>query len=167
MFRKKLEVLLRYFGGGSSPPPISRFTPNRQLCSDLLVRLKSENFASYDPVVASTTNIVVLFPNIEAYTEYLVRLLTYLKQEKYINSMDVFAEERTTTVEKFIISNDGYYLNAEKAVARFKETALQLCEAMEPADTEEYGYFESAMRMLTDTFINLREVAEKLTAVSE
>lgn len=140
--------------------------PERKLCVELLQQLNVQQFALYQSSVGMEATVVPHFPNIEDYTTTLKEITKAIKAGRHILTERIKPSEARLTVDRFLVSNDGFYLDVEKAVGRFKEAALGLCTAMEPSDTEDSGYYEHHLRVLTKLFINLRQTTSGLIEVS-
>jgi len=144
----------------------SPFAPNRKLCETLLKELNSNKLTNYSVSVGLSITIQPLYPDIETYIKKLKEAVVIIKYDKKIPREWGIAESRSMTLDHFLITSDGYYVDVPKAVEIFKEAGIKLCEIMEESDTAQYGVPEYNLRMLTNLFINLREITKKLIEVS-
>lgn len=141
--------------------------PSRQVCRALIKELHEELFRFYKPAMGKTRMGVFLYPNIDLYTVKLREYYHLVVREKPIpNDWSEGLQEVHTSVDWFLTSADGFYLNVELAVSQFRQAALLLLEALAQADDVDYGVYEHNFRMLSKLFINLRSVTEDLIAVS-
>lgn len=140
--------------------------PERKLCEELVQSLNVPAFALYQSSEGMEVFIIPHFKNIEEYTTVLKEITRAIKLERHVLIDRIKPSETRLTIDRFLISNDGFYLDVEKAVGRFKEAALGFCKAMEPSDTEDSGYYEYNLRVLTKLFINLRITMSSLVEVS-
>jgi hypothetical protein len=140
--------------------------PNRQLCHDLLTQLSPALFRDYQPSMGLATMVAVPYPNVEAYTLKLKDAARVIKAGHYL-SPDWFSTETfDINLDRFLISDDGFYINHEEAITKFKGAGLQLCQLMEASDTAQHGIHEHNLRMLTKLFINMRILTTQLIAAS-
>lgn len=140
--------------------------PNRALCEALLRQLSAVHFRTYAPGVGLGLVFNPLYPNIERYTQKLNDTLRLLQEERPVPNTWVTEEETPISFDRFLTSDDGYYLDVPDAIARFQHAALAVCDAMRASDTATVGLAEHNLRMLTRLFINLREVITMLVEIS-
>jgi hypothetical protein len=140
---------------------------NRQVVEDFVKELNPDFFTNYKPTMGKQRQGVFLYPNIENYTNKVVELTRLIKQEKPIaTDWAEGVKEAHTSVDWFLTSADGYYINVHTAVHAFGQAVYNLCVALSPSDNVQYGVYEHNFRMLNKLFINLRSVMEDLIAVS-
>lgn len=142
------------------------YVSNRKMCEELLHELSVEHFSSYMPSNGLCISIATHYSNIEQYTQKLVEFAKYIERERIIQADWVLVQETVLSIDRFLISSDGYYLDVVKAILDFKTAGLQLCMFMERSDVELSGYYEHSLRMLTKLLINLRLVTTKLIEAS-
>lgn len=140
--------------------------PERALCEQLLLLLPVQQYLHYSASAGLSVYTGSMYANVEVYSKKLREVYAVVKQEKVIDPAVVAAEEVTMSVDRFLVSADGYYTNPVTAVANFRAAALQLCKAMRPADDQQFGVYEHNLRVLTRLFINLRFVTIDLIDVA-
>ena len=70
------------------------------------------------------------------------------------------------SVDRFLLSSTGYYIDNEREIAQLKNNVLELCALMIVSDTATHGLDEHNLRMLTKLFIDIKEIGTKLLEVS-
>lgn len=140
--------------------------PLRVLCEKMLHEITVPQFALYHSSSGQSTSITVPDSCMDNYIERIRSITKIVEKEVPLPSIDISAEMKVLTVDSFLVSADGYYLDAEKAVERFKVAGLKLCAAMEKSDLAEYGVNEHNRRIVSKLFINMREVSKALVEVS-
>jgi hypothetical protein len=162
-FKYQLEGLRRLFG---SAPQRLRTQPSRLKCLLLLRQLQPEQFSSYSARVGQTVMITVPYPHLEQYTSNLREASQMVQQDRTIPADWPSIAEHRLSLDRFLTSADGYYLQPQDSVEQFKNMATQLCEAMEASDEIAYGVPEHNLRMLTRLLINLESLTAALIEVS-
>lgn len=140
--------------------------PHRVRCMKMLTAIPVDQFALYHSSSGQSLTIEVPDNCLDHYIERINSITKIVEKEKPLPSIDISVEMKTLTVDNFLVSADGYYLDAEKAVARFKAAGLQLCAAMENTDDAEFGIHEHNRRIVSKLFINMRELSRTLIDVS-
>lgn len=158
--------MMRYHQITKSAAQLTEHQPSRKVCETLFNELRPEQFKAYNPFHGSSHALSPLYPGIETYTAKMKELTRLIKQDRSIPPDWNDSTPVDTVVDRFFVSNDGFYLDVIKAVSDFKEAGLQLCIAMQPADTETHGVYEHNLRMLTKLFVNMRHTATALMTVS-
>jgi hypothetical protein len=149
------------------PPPHSPVQhPNRLLVYGLLKQLNPQLFDRYLGVQGQVRHLQVYYPTIDAYTRALGEASQLAMTDQPIPPEWLKTDLQRVSVDRFLTSADGYYLNPRHAVERFQTVALQLCEAMEASDEVTYGVPEHNLRMLTRVFVNLQSLVAALIEVS-
>lgn len=94
--------------------------------------------------------------DIETYTRKVNYAADRVSKEKEI-PRDWYPETSTLmNLDRFLLTESGYYLDRVEAVTNLKKAALALCVAMEKCDTEPFGVYEHNKRMLTGLLKNLQ-----------
>lgn len=141
---------------------ILQHKPDRLLCKQLLTELNASSFKIYSPSLGVGILIQTRYNDIETYSAKLKSTSRLLKQGSLIpNNWDI-VNEQTISLDRFLISSDGYYLDIQKAISDFKTNGLEFCNLMEDSDTAQYGLPEHNLRMTTNLIINLTLVTKKL-----
>jgi hypothetical protein len=140
--------------------------PGRKVCEELLHHLSVPQFALYQASAGQGSFIVPHCINIEDYTTLLRETTRRIRKGKNALPEKLTRNSQSVSVDRFLTSSDGYYQDVEKAVGRFKIAAVDFCAIMAQSDTEESGYYEYNLRMLTKLFIDLRIVTGALIEVS-
>jgi hypothetical protein len=166
MLLKKLYRALRYQYLAHKFDGLSPLKPNRAACEITINELQSSFFQSYAPVIGASTFLHTYFPTIDAYTLALKELARQVKEERAIQPDWLTTPSQTVSVDRFLISGDGFYQDPVRAIEEFRQAGINLCQSMKESDTEEVGVYEHNLRMLTKLFINLRLVAWDLIKVS-
>ena len=161
MFKK----LLLFLGFKKTTVLISEHIPQRQICFELLTALRSGQFKNYNISKGLATLVTTQYASIDTYTQRLHTVTKLLKHEKTLTHEWGSVDGITISLDRFMISHDGCYLNAYEAVSNFKEAGLQLCIALEKSDGASAGLYEHQLRMLTKLLVNLRTITSKLIEV--
>lgn len=155
---------LRWRPQSKQAPPVS--SPRFELMRSLRA-LHPELFAHYRSVHGQGLFVEVLYPHIDQYTEALREYAQTVRDDRLVEPTSVPRETFRVSVDRFMTSADGYYLQPVLAVQRFKTMASQLCEAMEASDYAEYGPAEHNLRMLRSVLTNLHHLTTQLTQSTE
>lgn len=158
-WRKPPEVV-------AEPQPQAMLTPRLQ-CLSVVEKLNPDVFSLYEVDVGQAVFLRPQFDNIELYAERLREAAVLIERNRPIRNDWVPKDGRRMSVDTFLVSKEGYYLDYFKAVTRFKEAAEAFCKVMERTDDVSYGVQEHNGRMLYKLVVNVREVAEALNAVAE
>lgn len=140
--------------------------PQRIRCMKMLQAIPVVLFEHYHSSSGQSLTISVPDACLDHYIERIKSITKIVEKELPLPSIDISVEMKTLTVDNFLVSADGYYLDAEKAIARFKAAGLKLCAAMENTDDAEFGIHEHNRRIVSKLFINMREVSHTLIDVS-
>lgn len=163
---KYLFRIMRYQQILKESSLLSDKLPQRKLCIALLNELSEEHFFSYKPTNGKSVRNDFLYPSIDLYSRKMKEFTRYIKEEKAIPP-DWYTELITQqSVDQFLSSSDGYYVDVPKAITQFRQAGLQLCEALKESDTATYGIYEHNLRILTKLFVNLRHIAKDLINIS-
>lgn len=146
--------------------PNTRPQPDRLKCLQLFRRLQPAVFHHYSARLGQTIPLAVLYPRIDQYTDALKEASQMVRLDRAIPADWPSREEHRVSLDRFLTSMDGYYLNPQDVVTRFQSVAVELCEAMEASDELTYGVPEHNLRMLTRVLINLQTVAQALLDAS-
>ncbi|EKD22614.1 MAG: hypothetical protein ACD_84C00038G0011 [uncultured bacterium] len=138
----------------------------RKICEEYLGLLSPSIFNAYKPPNGLITFVRTPYKNLGEFTKKLIATNLLLKQSSIITPDWDNGAYRNITVDRFLITSEGFYADNVKAIADFKQAGLELCKLMVESDTAEFGKDEHNSRMLTKLFINLLEVAVKLNIVS-
>lgn len=139
--------------------------PHRLLCEMMLHEINVAEFALYQSTAAAGIHLRATDKTIEAYTERIRTIIKDLEKGRPVN-VEFDANIQTVSLEEFLTSSKGYYLDVEKAVQRLKESGYKLCDLMTKTDHADVGVDEYNRRALTKFFINLQQVAHVLVEVS-
>lgn len=141
--------------------------PERAALQELFTYLRPELFTAYKVHSGASTRMAVWTPNIDAYTSKLKEATALVAREQAVRPTWVGdAPHRDVSVDRFLESHDGYYVDQFKAVSEFRSAVLALCHALQPSDHLQYGVYEHNLRMLTRLLVNLRAVGIALMEVS-
>jgi hypothetical protein len=158
-FRKPPEV-------PAKPQPVAELTPRLQ-CLDTVEKLNPDVFSLYEVDSGQAVFVRPQFDNIELYAEKLREAAVLIERNRPIRNDWVPKEGQRISVDAFLVSKEGYYLDYFKAVGRFKEAAEAFCKVMERTDDVSYGVQEHNGRMLYKLVVNVKEVSEALNEVAE
>lgn len=162
-FKYQLEGLWRLLG--KAPTKVST-QPNRVRCLQLLYRLQPQLFSAYSARIGQTVLVTVPYQHIDQYVTALREASQMVRDDRAVPADWPSRAEHRVSLDRFLTSTDGYYLNPQEAVERFKTVAAQLCEAMEASDELNFGVPEHNLRMLTRLLINLQSLTQALLDVS-
>ena len=163
-FTKQIQVWRAQFANrkkGVSHPPTKRMQ-----CAEQLRRLTPERFIHYRPASGLGVKLSVCYPNIDVYARHLREIALLVESGGAVSPTQVKDADHVLTLDRFLTSADGYYLEVVPVVTQFKAHALHLCEALEAADYTTHGLPEHNLRMLTKLFSNVLLLATHLNEVS-
>ena len=159
-FRWRLKQIEKQF-------PFQPYKLNRKLCVALLTELNVVKFSKYDPHIGLSTNLKVRYTNIDDYVIKMKSAIRWLRLKNMIQpTWETGVTEVAISLDRFLVSSNGYYTDKQKSVDNFKHTALRLCELMVESDTAEFGLHEHNARMTTMMFSNIIEVTKVLINTS-
>lgn len=142
--------------------------PARHITLELLQQLIPESFVAYQVYTGAATRMQALARNIEAYTILLKAAYTEVANERAMTDPKWAAlTPHELSVDRFLVTEDGYYVDQIKAVQAFRSAGIDLCNALAPADQASSGVYEHNLRSLTKLLVNLRAVAVALLQVSQ
>ena len=146
----------------------SKSKANRKYCERLLKEISSDYFKTYKNHMWATIDITTLFSNIEEYTKRIKEICILLKNDRAISTtiLPNYHAEIPMTMDQFLTTNGGYYVDVEKAILEFKNAGLKLCAMLEASDNTTEGVHEHNFRMLTKLFVNVQQLTETLLEVS-
>ncbi|MNU19601.1 hypothetical protein D3C71_78320 [compost metagenome] len=144
----------------------TRSPTKRMLCVDELRRLTPERFIHYRPVDGLGVRLDVCYTSVDVYCQALRDFSVQIQEERAVSPTQVVEPSSSVSLDRFLISSDGYYLEPVSSIAMFKERALHLCDTMESSDYVEAGLAEHNARMLTKLFTNMLALTTCLNEVS-
>jgi hypothetical protein len=161
--RQKLEGLL------AQAAQLSPTNPSRALTEQLLQLLDPTDFASSNPDAAQAVFMQSLKPTAEQYSEFVSRCCALIQDERAIPASWITENDTSVyiSVDRFLISPDGYYVDQQSAVVKLREQGLRLLGALAAADNESVGTPAHNLRLLTKVLANLRAVTVALHQVCE
>lgn len=165
MWLKKLWLKLKYYWTKRSIASETGLS-QRQKNVMLLERLNPDQFSLYHFDHGVGVFFQTPYATIDKYAEKLKEASQIVRREKVISPGWVESNLSRVSVDGFLTSTEGFYLDNALAVKRFRDYALELCVAMEPADEAEYGVYEHNERMLTKLMNNIQLTTEALIEVS-
>jgi hypothetical protein len=145
----------------------SVLNPNRKLCLEVALALDVTKYKNYNPINGLSVLITTKYLDIESYTKKVKLTSLVLRENKMIPTSWDNVSTNTITLDRFLISSDGYYLDIEKAITKFKLACIELCTLLMDSDTAIYGIHEHNLRMLTMMLINIRGVLNTLIDASK
>lgn len=141
--------------------------PQRVQTLTQLYRFQPERYQHYSATQGQGRILSVPWPTLDEYTAALAEAAQTVRDDRPI-SPDWYPREIVqVSLDRFLTSKDGFYLDPPEAVAKFKHVAVQLCEAMESSDELTYGLPEHNLRMLARVLINLQSLTIQLAEAAE
>jgi len=146
----------------------SKSKANRKYCERLLQELSSDYFKDYQKHMWATIDTSALYLNIEEYSKRIKDICLLMKNDRPLPStvLPNYHAEIPLTMDQFLTTNGGYYVNVENAILEFKNAGIKLCTLLEKSDGATEGVHEHNFRMLTKLFINVQQLTETLIEVS-
>lgn len=166
MWFDKFLRMIRFHQTVKDTSQLSEHKPGRQICEELFSQLDPKQFKGYNPYYGMGVKFYPLYPNIDSYTNKLKELNRLIKQEKPIPPDWNDSVENEVSVDRFMISSDGFYTDILQSVSQFQEAGYNLCLSLKESDTEQFGMQEHNLRVLTKLFVNMRSTATILINVS-
>jgi len=145
---------------------LSPNNPNRKFTEDLLSNLSVDYFLDYSPVRGLSTFVDTRYGNIDLLNNKIKEAIRLIKGGTPIPTNFGIDEISTVSIDRFLISSDGYYIDIYVAINDLVKYGLNLCKLMEDSDTVDHGIQNHNLRMLTKLFINIREIVTKLTEIT-
>jgi hypothetical protein len=145
---------------------LSNFQAGRKVLAALLQRLDVSRFLAYRSSQAVGVEIRIYYPTIDAYHREIKIINSLLMRESALSPGWAALEARSTGLDHFFTSKDGFYLNVPEALAAFKQDALILCTLMQTSDNATLGVHEHNLRMLTKLMVNMRQLVVALIDLS-
>lgn len=164
---KWIHKFLSLFDNSDVEVKQNKHSPNRVECINVLLELDVMEFKKYQPNIGLTRNIFTRYGSISEYDSKVRKTILILKQGKAIKPDWDSVNEVEMSLDRFFVSEDGFYIDIEKSVKRFKESCMELCETLSLSDNAEHGIHEHNLRMLTKLLINIREVTKVLVSASK
>lgn len=143
-----------------------KYKPNRQLCEEIFNKLDPGLFKNYNPSAGLSSFINVTYITIGEYNTKIKETNNLLKQDLAVASSWIKRDITLISVDRFLLSSTGYYIDNEREIAQLKNNVLELCALMIVSDTATHGLDEHNLRMLTKLFIDIKEIGTKLLEVS-
>lgn len=138
-------------------------TPQRVQTLQQLYRLQPVLYQRYTSTRGQGRLLEVPWRTIDEYTSALSEAGQSVRDERPITPDWYPRETVQVSLDRFLTSKDGYYLDPPVAVQKFKTMATQLCEAMESSDEVHYGLPEHNLRMLSRMLVNLHSLTIQLS----
>lgn len=146
--------------------PIKKTNPTkRKLCEETLLSLDTDEI-NYSVSDGKQVLVSVRYTTIEEYIHRLKEAQVAIKRSQPIPPEWFSHTETTLSVDRFMISTDGYYIDIPSAIREFKKEALNLCQLLEAADTERVGLYEHCARVLMPLFINVTSIIKAINEVT-
>jgi hypothetical protein len=131
---------------------------HRKDCMLLLVAMDPAYFFHYDAMNGMSLTVKPMFVNIELYTKKLGEVAKLLEQEKAVPVSWVQAVDKEISVDRFLTTEAGHYMDVRLGLSRFRDNAIKVCTLLEKSDYEDFGIHEHNLRMLLKLLINLKEL---------
>ena len=157
--RKYKKLLVKYQN-------ISHNNPNRKMLLELILLFNTDIYFKYNPNLSNGIIINSRYPNIETLNNALKEINRLITNGEIISKDIDNVEIINKTIDLFLTTKDGFYCNPIKELIQFKDNVIEICELMEDSDTAEYGLANHNLRMLTKTFITLKEITTKFLELS-
>lgn len=147
------------------PAPQLTHTPDRVKVLRLLSKLEPERYSVYTSATGQGQILEVPYAHIDLYSAALAEAYELVCTDRPVPPEWCKPVLTRVSLDRFLTSSDGYYLDPRQAVRRFKEKATHLCEALEASDDAAYGLPEHNLRMLTRLLINLQHLTSELLKI--
>jgi hypothetical protein len=157
MFLLKILKILGIYTELPPLPPPPRIS-HRKECILLLVAMDPAYFFHYDAMNGMSLTVRPMFTNIELYTKKLSEVAKLLEQEKPIPGSWVQPVDKEVSVDRFLTTEDGHYMDVRLGLSRFRDNAIKVCKFLEKSDYEDFGIHEHNLRMLLKLLLNLKEL---------
>lgn len=146
---------------------VSRNQPQPALCYELTQLIDLVALENYNANAGAALWMTPLYSNIELYTQRLKETY-YLLRDNRVIAPDWAANlvPQRVSFDRFLVSNDGHYVDVQTAIGEFRKASIQLTEFMKGVDTVTPGIMEHNLRMLTKLFTSLREVLLAMVDIS-
>lgn len=137
----------------------------RQQVIERLQVLSLLDVKQYQPNIATTIAVTVIYKDIVTYTKKLKELNYTISQLKgVIRGEQCKFQPNTQNLDLFFQTEDKYYISREK-ITEFISAAKELCDRTKGGDTATVGEEEHNYRMLTHVFVSLKSVSSGLIVV--
>lgn len=132
--------------------------PSREHCLALLKLLQPEAFAKYKPTEWINKSIELVYPRVNLFTGHLHKLNKLIAAADMIESGSIVDYRIPVDLDTFFTTSTGYHINHLSEVTEFKEAATKLCDLTEHYKEAKYGVDAHNRRMLTSTYIDIRNL---------
>lgn len=139
----------------------------RQRCLKILEAINTDQFALYHHN-GSGLGVVVRVPyhTIDEYTDSLISLTRAMGRNNVVARPDFESLTKEVPLDTFFSSRDGYYIDVEKSVIRFRRIALDMCNRLEQSDVEDTGTIAYYGRIYGPLLRNIRETVTVMAEAS-
>lgn len=128
----------------------------------LLNDIQPENYSRYVPGDGLWKDIEVPWDNIEIYIRK-VRYASHLVEKQKEIPKDWYPESITElSIDRFLLTSEGKYLDRVSTIDDFKNAGLSLCKGLAPCDTDQFGPLSHYYRTLLRLLLNLKTLAKAL-----
>ena len=158
-----LKKLLLLFAPLPKAKPIKK--TKRKLCEESLHNLNTDSI-NYSIKAGKQTIVSVRYKTIEEYTQRIREAQLAIKKSQPIPGEWISPIETSMSLDQFMVTKDGFYLDIPLAITNFKKEALNLCQLIEESDTATVGFYEHCGRVLTPLFINVTSITKSINEVS-
>jgi hypothetical protein len=156
---KKLKLEWKYDVGRNLIKKLRSKLNDRELLLCLANDLVPEMFVQYNYSIGSSTQVKVLYQNIENYIEQYKYYNNVLRQQSYFKPIHLIEiKESMISLNNLFISKDGYYINPYQGISELRTQVITLCTLMASSDDIETGPSGHNNRILKKHFINLQDL---------
>ncbi len=148
------------------PEKVAETTP-RLTAIETLLHFEPDQFNNYRAVNGGGITIKPTFENIEEYANQINAYARLVEFSRPIRPSQLVASDKVMTVEQFLVSKDGRYIDEAMAVAWLKVEGLELCRLLAKCEGVQSGFDEHNLRVMTNLLTNLTETVEALSQVGQ
>ncbi len=136
--------------------------PERKLCERLLTELQPEWYLKYNVSVGAQVKLSSSFKNLDSMTKYIKNIARLIHRDTLSVVDAQTMEANAYSVDRFLITDAGFYQEPMFAVRQFQEAGLNLCRALESSDTDKDSIAHFQLRVATKLLVEMRKVTYAL-----
>lgn len=148
------------------PEKVVETTP-RLMAIETLLHFEPDRFIDYRAVNGGEITIKPTFENIEEYADQVRAYKQLVEFSRPIRPSQLVASDKVMTVDQFLVSKDGRYVDNAMAAATLKAEGLELCRHLAKCEGAQSGFDEHNLRVMTNLLTNLTETVEALSQVGQ
>ena len=141
---------------------LSKLKPNRSILRDLVDILEDTDIVEYQTIYGMSRYLSFSDNDLDTLVSRLKNVNQQISIGNIIPISIVTKTKSTKSLDMYLSSNDGYYVDINKSINEYVKHCKTLCIITANYDTADTGIEFRNMMLLTDMFIELRELTKVL-----